>query len=116
MEGLSLDGRNESLTDQSAPQDYRPTIFAMNAVNVEIDNYRAIMEVWDLPHLIGPNQSSGLNMAYFDAIIICFSIEDEKNLNSVVSKVSSNDPRIINERMRLTRIPSTVEEQRKELR
>lgn len=68
---------------------------------VDIDDYSAILETWDVSAHLTPFQTNPLTLSYFDAIVICFDIKDEANLKSVVDKVRCETAR--HERMVTTR-------------
>ncbi|KAK7735237.1 hypothetical protein SLS53_007627 [Cytospora paraplurivora] len=53
---------------------------------MEVDNYQATLELWDVSSHLNPIQINPLKMSFFHAVIICFDIKDEANLKSVVDK------------------------------
>lgn len=54
---------------------------------MEVDNYQATLELWDVASHLHPVQINPLKMSFFHAVVICFDIKDEANLQSVVDKV-----------------------------
>ncbi|ROV93013.1 hypothetical protein VPNG_09425 [Cytospora leucostoma] len=53
---------------------------------MEVDNYQATLELWDVSSHLNPIQINPLKMSFFHAVVICFDIKDEANLKSVVDK------------------------------
>ena len=54
---------------------------------VLVDNYQAVLELWDISPRLDPNQTNPLTMSFFDIVVVCFDINDEANLKPIVDKV-----------------------------
>ncbi|OIW27255.1 hypothetical protein CONLIGDRAFT_542639, partial [Coniochaeta ligniaria NRRL 30616] len=52
-----------------------------NDFNMNIDGHPLILEAWDIPSELPADETHPLNRSFFDAALICFSVDNMQNVD-----------------------------------